>query len=130
MKNKINILLIIFCSMAIGYWGELVELSASDLVPVSTKMNESNEKEIDNETVSYFEAQSKLDKTGQGGSKPHTFKAFVFKAQIAARPLNTLISPINLVFFDTLKTNNEHLISSIDTQKLYILFHCSKAFLA
>lgn len=130
MKNKINILLILLCSIAIGYWGELVELSASDLVPVSTKMSESNEKEVDNETLSYFEAQSKIDKSGQGGSKFKTVKAFVLKAQITAHFLNTCISPINVVFFDALKTNNDHLINSIKIHKHYILFHCSKAFLA
>jgi hypothetical protein len=130
MKNNINILLIIFCSMLIGNWGELVELSTNDAVPVATKMNENSEKEVDNEAISYFEGQGQTEKTGQGGNKFKTVKAFVLKAQVLGHSLVSLVSPNKFTVFDALKTNNDRLVNSIKQPKRYILFHCFKAFLA
>jgi hypothetical protein len=130
MKKTLNIFLILLSSLAIGYWGELVELSTSEFLPISTKINDNTEGEVETEFGSYFEAQEKLIKKGAGGESLKNKNTIVFTTQTVENPSNSLANTAYFEAFNSIKAYNNRLFNSIATPKLYILFHCSKTFLS
>lgn len=130
MKKTLNIFLIFLSSMAIGNWGELVELSTSNFLPISTKISENTEGEVETESGSYFEAQGKTIKKGAGGENLKNKNAVVFTTQTAENPSNSLANAVYFEASNLIKAYNNRLINSIKTPKLFILFRCSKTFLS
>lgn len=130
MKKTLNIFLIFLSSVAIGYWGELVELSTSDFLPISTKISENTEGEVETETASYFGDKQKNDKSGDGGNALKIQKFFVHIAQSRQNLSCELKNDTHFEASNSIKAYNNRLINSIKTPKLFILFRCSKTFLS
>jgi hypothetical protein len=132
MKKTFNILIFSFITLAIGFWGEIVELSNDEVLSTATEMCEKVEKEDKLEFVSHFQTFEKILKSGQGGGKNNLEKKFYLPNAPVERPLS-----IFNVFFQNYQSNslsveahNTQVSNALYIPKFYILYHCTKSFLS
>jgi hypothetical protein len=132
MKKTFNILIFSFLTLAIGFWGEIVELSNDEVLSTATEMCEKVETEDKAEFVSYFQTFEKILKSGQGGGKNEIEKRLNLPNASVEGPLSILN-----VFFQNYQSNslsveahNTQVSNTLYSPKFYILYHCTKSFLS
>jgi hypothetical protein len=132
MKKTFNILIFSFLTLAIGFWGEIVELSNDEVLSTATEMCEKVEKEDKAESISHVETFEKVLKSGQGGGKNNLEKTF----KLPNAPVEGPLSIFN-VFFQNHQSNslsveayNTQVSNTLYIPKFYILYHCTKSFLS
>jgi hypothetical protein len=132
MKKTFNILLFSFFTLAIGFWGEIVELSNDEVLSTATEMCEKVETEDKAESISHFESFEKVLKSGQGGGKDKIEQTF----KLPNTPVEGFLSIFH-VFFQNHQSNslsveahNTQVSNTLYIPKFYILYHCTKSFLS
>jgi hypothetical protein len=132
MKKTFNILIFSFFTLAIGFWGEIVELSNDELLSTATEMCEKVETEDKAECISHVESFEKISKKGQGGSSSLD-QDDIAPATISVESPFSLILVAHQNFCSnslSVKAYNEQVSNSIHSPKFYILYHCTKSFLS
>jgi hypothetical protein len=132
MKKTFNILIFSFLTLAIGFWGEIVELSTNDSFPSATEMCEKVETEDKAEFVAYFQTFEKVLKSGQGGGKDKIEQTF----KLPNPPVEGPLSIFHVSFQNyqsnslSVEAHNTQVSNTLYIPKFYILYHCTKSFLS
>ena len=132
MKKTFNILIFSFFTLAIGFWGEIVELSNDEVLSTATEMCEKVETEDKAECFNHIESFEKISKKGQGGSSGFDQKDIAPATVSVELPFSLILVAHQNFCANILsvKAHNAQVSNSIHIPKFYILYHCTKSFLS
>ncbi|MFN7117404.1 MAG: hypothetical protein ACK4TA_11435 [Saprospiraceae bacterium] len=128
VKNFRYIFLFTLLFSVSGLWGEVTSTQSDEWLHFISETKEYSE-ESEGCNKGYFSEEAKIRQTGAGGSGLEEPDSHAIQAMIAPPAALPLFDAFPTVYF-SIQSYYYSLFQSLYLPKLFILYHCTKAFLS